>query len=228
MKTAYRRTSDENEGKTLCEEHKASLVVMDGKLFEKIEIFQRKLIENAKLASKALIEANIPHAVIGGLAVAVHVAQAVPGAERGTRDVNLLLNRSDLQRCKKALQLLGFCLRRRMAGLPSFLPKSGRLRDGIRFVLAGEKISENCLCPAPLLTDKTVFTCNQGFICLNLPELLIMKLNGFRYIDITHIQDLMDVELISQHIKTALPPELRKRMTQVEEITKQERSGLNL
>lgn len=54
---------------------------------------------------------NIPHEVIGGLAVLIHVEEADPELTSLTRDVDLMVNRSDLDRIKLAAAKHGFRFR---------------------------------------------------------------------------------------------------------------------
>jgi hypothetical protein len=51
---------------------------------------------------RALGEANVPYALVGGQAVALWVAQKDPAAVRTTKDVDVLLDRNALPRAKAA------------------------------------------------------------------------------------------------------------------------------
>jgi hypothetical protein len=53
-------------------------------------------------------EAGVPYAVVGGHAVASWVATVDEGAVRNTRDVDLLVRRSDLPAITAALEQAGF------------------------------------------------------------------------------------------------------------------------
>src|SRR5947199_10262120 len=55
----------------------------------------------------ALDAAGIRYAVIGGNAVALWVAKADPAATRTTKDVDLLVERGDLDRIRSAMAKLG-------------------------------------------------------------------------------------------------------------------------
>ena len=59
-------------------------------------------------ACAALDAAGVPHAVVGGNAVAVWVGTIDEGAIRNTRDVDLLIRRADLPRGTVALEQAGF------------------------------------------------------------------------------------------------------------------------
>lgn len=64
--------------------------------------------ERARRATTALQQAGIPHAMIGGNAVAAWVARVDSEAVRNTKDVDVLLRREDFQRATKALESVGF------------------------------------------------------------------------------------------------------------------------
>src|SRR5947209_8698343 len=71
-------------------------------------------------ASAALEAAGVPCAIAGGNAVALWVATVDAAAVRNTRDVDILLRRSDLDAAAKALKGAGF-IRRHVAGPDVFL-----------------------------------------------------------------------------------------------------------
>src|SRR5262245_57152910 len=64
--------------------------------------------ERACRATAALQKAGIAHVVIGGNAVAAWVARVDKEAVRNTKDVDLLIRRTDLADTIKALEGVGF------------------------------------------------------------------------------------------------------------------------
>ena len=64
--------------------------------------------ERALRATAALNAAQIPYAVAGDNAVAAWVARVDRAAVRNTRDVDILVRRSDFDRVKLALEAVGF------------------------------------------------------------------------------------------------------------------------
>src|SRR5438034_39744 len=74
----------------------------------------------AERACAALETAGVPHAVVGGNAVAVWVGMVDQGAIRNTRDVDILLRRDDLERATTALAAAGF-IPTRSFGVTMFL-----------------------------------------------------------------------------------------------------------
>jgi hypothetical protein len=69
---------------------------------------------------------HIPHALIGGLAVLIHVEEANPEHSTLTRDVDLMVRRSDLDRIKDAAARNGFRFRtaRRSYTVKRKIPKT--------------------------------------------------------------------------------------------------------
>ena len=69
-----------------------------------VERVEQRLLK----VTAALDAAEIRYAVIGGNAVAVWVAKADPSATRTTKDVDLLVDRGDLDRITEVFTGLGF------------------------------------------------------------------------------------------------------------------------
>ncbi|MCK4342144.1 MAG: nucleotidyltransferase family protein [Phycisphaerae bacterium] len=97
--------------------------------------------ERLRRVTQALDKTGILHAVVGGNAVAAWVAQVDPAATRTTKDVDLLVRRTDLGRITQTLTALG--LRREdLRDLVIFVdPDEPSRRSGIRLVWAGERKS---------------------------------------------------------------------------------------
>ena len=108
-----------------------------------------KVRERLLRATAALENASIPYAVCGGNAVAVWVTRVDESAVRNTRDVDILIRRSDLGAVKAALLGAGFDYKH-TAGLDLFLDGPGaRPRDAVHIIFAGEKIRPEELLPNP-------------------------------------------------------------------------------
>ena len=71
-----------------------------------------KVRERLHRATAALEMAGVPYAVAGGNAVAAWVSRLDEAAVRTTRDVDILLRRTDLYLAKNALASAGFTYRR--------------------------------------------------------------------------------------------------------------------
>src|SRR5580700_9214135 len=76
--------------------------------WERALMAAEKVKERLRRATKALDDAIVPYAVAGGNAVAEWVARADEGAVRNTRDVDLLVRRTDLPATQRALEAAGF------------------------------------------------------------------------------------------------------------------------
>jgi hypothetical protein len=162
----------------------------------------------------ALDAAGVKYAVIGGNAVAAWVSRADPSATRATKDVDLLVNQSDLDRIAEVMKGLGFG-REDLRGLVLFTdPEEPSRRSGVHLVWAGSIIRPSYLCAAPSV-DESVRD-PQGFSVLDLSALVRMKLTSFRAIDRVHVQDLLSVGLIDNRIRRDLPKPLAERLEQVQ------------
>src|SRR4051794_37530953 len=112
-----------------------------------------KVRERLRRATVALDAAGIPYAVIGGNAVAAWVSKVDPGAARNTVDVDLMLNRSDLEAATVALSKAGFVYHD-LLGVATFLDgPDWRPRDAVYILYAGEKVRAHYAAAAPALTE---------------------------------------------------------------------------
>ncbi len=168
-----------------------------------------KVRERLLRATAALENASIPYAVCGGNAVAVWVTRVDESAVRNTRDVNILIRRSDLDAVKTALLAAGFEYKH-SAGLDLFLDgPSARARDAVHIIFAGEKVRPEELLPNPDVTESVP---SDPFRVLDLEALVRIKLTSFRDKDRTHIRDLLDVGLIDGNWNWRYPAELAARL----------------
>src|SRR4051812_9872133 len=81
----------------------AGTVGMGVAILDRMERAVAKVRERLLRATAALTQAGVPYAVVGGNAVASWVATVDEGAVRNTRDVDLLVRRSDLPAVTDAL-----------------------------------------------------------------------------------------------------------------------------
>src|SRR3974390_1362780 len=86
----------------------AATVGMSGHILDRMERAVAKVRERLLRATRALKSAGIPYAVVGGNAVASWVATIDEGAVRNTRDIDLLVQRTDLPQLTTALEQSGF------------------------------------------------------------------------------------------------------------------------
>jgi hypothetical protein len=163
----------------------------------------------------ALEAAGIRYAVIGGNAVAAWVARVDPSATRSTKDVDLLVEKSDLDRITGVMAGLGF-QRDDVRSLIMFIdPEEPSRRGGVgvQLVWANELIRPSYVSAAPSVTESVRDP--QGFAVLDLPALVRMKLTSNRPVDQVHVEDLLRMELIDDSVRSALPPSLRDRLDHI-------------
>jgi hypothetical protein len=134
------------------------------------------------------------------------------------------MNRADMPAARAVLGPLGYEYRE-VIGFPEFIPAGGKYRDAIHVVCCGELIRKDYVLPAPQLAADSTVPSETGFLCLSMRDLLAMKLTSFRHKDITHIQDMLDVGLITPELEAALPVEILGRLQQVKDETERERLG---
>ena len=168
-----------------------------------------KVRERLMRATAALESAGVPYAVAGGNAVAAWVSRVDEAAVRNTQDVDLLINRSDLERARAALTGVGFVYRH-VKSIDMFLDgPDAKARDAVHIVFAGEKVRPEYDSPAPLLAESET---NPPFRVLALDALVRMKLTSFRDKDRVHLRDLIDVGLIDESSISQLPSLLSARL----------------
>ena len=135
-------------------------------------------------ATSALSEAQIPYAVIGGLAVALWVRTADDGAGRGTPDIDLMVFPGGLDRATVALA------------------KVFAFREGLRFGEASRVLQRSAVRLWSLdetRFDADAFTRLVMLECLPtvaLDDLVRAKITLWRRIDQVHLRDLIGNALI--------------------------------
>lgn len=160
-------------------------------------------------AVTALENSGVLYSIAGGHAVAAWVSQIDDGAVRTTRDVDILLRRSDFDAAKTALESAGFVYRH-AASLDIFLDGSeASARDAVHIIFAGEKVRPHELLPNPDVTESERA---EQFTVLTLQALVRIKLTAHRDKDRTHLRDLLEVGLINESWVARFPPELGARL----------------
>ena len=190
----------------------AKTVGMNGDILDRMERAVLKVRERLLRSTTALNQLGVPYAVVGGNAVASWVATIDEGAVRTTRDVDLLIRRSDLPAITVAFEQIGFVYDN-IQGLEMFRDGiDGKPSDAIHLLFAGEKMRPDHLLPAPEI--ETVDDADH-FRVIALESLLTMKLMSNRDKDRTHLRDMIGVKLIDESWLAALPPVLAARLQQI-------------
>lgn len=181
-------------------------------LWARIERAVEKVKERLRRVTKALNEADVPYAIIGGNAVQHWVAQVDESVVRNTRDVDIILNEHDLDRAIEALEKVGF-IYRRAASVSMFLDGPGaKARDAVHVVFAGKKVREEYLEPVPLIDEYEMI---EDARTLPLEALVRMKLTSFRDKDRVHIRDMISIDMIDESWLPKFSPQLQARLQEL-------------
>ena len=181
-------------------------------LWARIERAVEKVKERLRRVSKALNEAEVPYAVIGGNAVQHWVAQVDESVVRNTRDVDIILNESDLDRAIEALEKVGF-IYRHAASVSMFLDgPDAKARDAVHVIFAGKKVREEYPEPVPEISDYVLM---EEAKTLPLVELVKLKLTSFRRKDQVHILDMISIGIINDAWLSMFSPELQVRLQEL-------------
>ncbi len=163
-------------------------------------------------AADALKSIGVPYAVAGDNAVAAWVSRVDEAAVQNTRDVDILIRRSDLNVAIQAMTKAGFVFRQ-AAGVTMFLDgQDAKARDAVHIVFANEKVRPKYSLPAPAVVESEPV---GQFRMLNLEALVRMKLTSFRDKDRMHLRDLLDVDLIDASWAARYPADLGKRLQEL-------------
>jgi hypothetical protein len=159
---------------------------------------------------RALEQASVPFALVGGQAVALWVASRDPAAVRTTKDVDILLRREDLPQARAAALSAGMDYFE-VLGVGMFLDREDpNPRHAVHLVWAGERVRPEYELPSPTAAEREELS--PGLPVVALAGLVRMKLLANRDQDRVHLRDMIDVGLISREILDTLTPELAKRL----------------
>jgi hypothetical protein len=190
----------------------AQTVGMGVEILDRMERAVAKVRERLLRATTALTQIGIPYAVVGGNAVASWVATVDEGAVRNTRDVDLLVRRSDLPAITTALEQAGFVAGELLDVVMFRDGPDGKPSEAVHLLFAGEKARPDHTLAAP-----EIQTVNDpaNFPVITLEHLVSMKLLSNRDKDRTHLRDLIGVGLIDASWLPKLPPDLAARLQQI-------------
>ncbi|KKK80612.1 hypothetical protein LCGC14_2821750 [marine sediment metagenome] len=166
--------------------------------------------DRLKRISKALEDASVPYALVGGQAVAMWVATVDPAAVRTTKDVDILLRREDLPRAKAAAMSVEMDYFEVM-GVGMFLDRNDpNPRHAVHLVWAGEKVLPDHQLPSPTIDQRKSLAPDLQVV--SLAGLVRMKLLAGRDQDRVHLRDMIDVGLVGRDLFDQLPADLASRL----------------
>jgi hypothetical protein len=171
-----------------------------------VDEYFEQMFDLARRVHVALTEADVEYRIVGGVAVFLHINGLDPLAARLTPDVDVAIDRKDLETVAAIARRHGF---RYADGAWT----AEQPRSTVHFLFIGEKARPHHLEPVPGFSEPTVS--EEGFLLAPVADLVRMKLTSFRSRDRAHIIDLDSVGLITPEIEQALPEALRDRLEQV-------------
>jgi predicted nucleotidyltransferase len=180
--------------------------------WERALMAAEKVKERLRRATRALDAAGVPYAVVGGNAVAEWVARIDEDAVRNTRDVDILIRRSDFPAARACLEEVGF-IYYELLDINTFIDgPQGKPSGGIHLLYAGEKVrrADDYNLPEIEQSERAI-----EFQVTTLEALARMKLIAWRDRDRTHLRDLIGVGLLDANWPARFPPPLGARLQQL-------------
>lgn len=158
----------------------------------------------------ALNQAQVPFALVGGQAVALWVATKDPAAVRTTKDVDVLLRRSDLPKARAAAAAIDLDYFE-VLRVGMFLERGDpNPRKAVHIVWSDEKVRPDDPLPSPSVAERELL--EQTTPVVTLAALVRMKLMANRDQDRVHLRDMIDVGLVGRRLVAGLPSELAERL----------------
>ncbi len=159
----------------------------------------------------------IPYELIGGMAVMIQVHQVDPSEVRLTKDIDIMIRRSDLERIRAVAHDHGFTFRH-VAGIDMLMPEGEtKAKNAIHLVFSEERTSSKQAVPNPPIRPEILEIHGVPVSVIPIVDLVQMKLSNYRDIDRVHVADMDRVGLITPAVESALPAELLERLCVVRE-----------
>jgi hypothetical protein len=162
-----------------------------------------QLFEVLKRVTSALQAAGIEYRVVGGVAVFLHVSEKDPLAARMTRDIDMAVDRRDLDRIADAVRPFGFEYRH-VAGVDMLVDTA---KPSAR--------SAVYLYPEAMPGFSPPVETREGVLLAPVADLVRMKLASYRLKDRVHIQDMDVAGLSTAEVEGGLPNDLRRRLAEI-------------
>jgi hypothetical protein len=172
-----------------------------------------QMFEVAGRLAKALSQAGIEYRVVGGFAAYMHVNEVEPIAARLTRDIDVAIDRADLDRIIEATRPFGFKYRHAEGVDMLADAEAPKAHSAVHLLFVREKVRKDDAEAVPAFSPAVRY--ENGIAIVSVADLVKMKLTGFRLKDRVHIRDLDGVGLITAAIEGQLSPELKARLSEV-------------
>jgi hypothetical protein len=173
------------------------------------------LMDDLERIVTVLRDAKIPFEVIGGVAVNAHLLGVHRSRSFVTRDIDLLVQRHDLQRIVSSAESAGYTGRKIIGGF--MLIRPGQLpEEAVHLLFVGEKARSSHPLANPVIHPEEKHLPGFGVPVpvARVRDLVQMKLNSFRPKDEAHLEILDKCGLITPSIESDLPPALKERLAQ--------------
>jgi hypothetical protein len=202
MMSAFRRFLEETAAKG-----EVLNLVFEERLFQLVGLLHR--------IAGSLEAAGVRYELVGGMAVLVHVEEADPSQSMLTRDVDLMIERTDLERVTEIAAKDGFRFRH-AAGLDMLIfDAAGSARNAVHLIFSGEKVRPAQATPNPEIAPEAKLVHGKPIMVIPVAGLLRMKLSSYRLKDQVHVQVMDAAGLITPEVERKLPPELLPRLQHV-------------
>jgi hypothetical protein len=177
------------------------------------DLHVQQLLDTVRRLTQALTQAGIEYRVIDGVAVFLHVHERDPLAARSTRDVDIAVDRAQLEAIAEAVRSFGFTYRH-VAGIDMLVDaREPKARSAVHLVFVREKVRPEYVEPVPAFSPPARTA--EGVPLASVADLVRMKLTSYRLKDRVHLQDLDAVGLITPDVEARLPEVLRERLREV-------------
>jgi hypothetical protein len=173
------------------------------------------LMDDLERIVTVLRQAGVPFEVVGGVAVNAHIVTVRRSRTFVTRDIDLLVQRDDLQKIVAAAEGAGYAGRKIIGGFMLIRPGQ-EPEEAVHLLFTGEKARSSHPLPNPSLhpEEKHLPQFGLSVPVARLRDLIQMKLNSCRPKDEAHLEILDKCGLITPAIESELPEVLRERLTE--------------
>jgi len=134
-----------------------------------------------------------------------------------TRDVDLMIRRSDLERVKEIAAQHGFRFRHTavVGMLLHGAPESAK--NAVHLLFTGEKVRPAQATPNPPIRPEKKAIHGRDVFVIPLADLVQMKLSAYRDKDRVHIRAMEGAGLITAEVERGLPTDLQARLQHIRE-----------